>query len=366
MKIAIILAILFLLTGCNDYVEINDLGVVTGIVLDYKDDLYELTSQIIVNEKQSKIVVYTSTGKTIEEAIGKTSKLLNKQYYIAFIKILVITENIIKNDVNYYDYFLRESKSKMNFYVYYCESENAKKILDIYKNEDGSSLYVDKMMKFNEQLFSSSTPLEFIDLIYNKLEPGINPIYPTIAIKKNNDEEVLYLGNLVSFNSKKELLTFNENESIIYNLVTNNMKDSLMTIPCNDKLFTLNIENVKTKFKWKNNTFTISSDITSKINDYDCNYDIAEKSTLKKLANISKQHIKENIENLITLAKNKNNDFIGIGNYIFRRDKELRKKNIINAWDEYLKNINITIKTNVDITSTGELRKINEDNNGKN
>ena len=48
-----------MLCGCSDYIEINDLAILTGIAIDYKDELYDVTAQLIINEKDSKQTVET-------------------------------------------------------------------------------------------------------------------------------------------------------------------------------------------------------------------------------------------------------------------------------------------------------------------
>lgn len=44
MKKIILLFMLLLLTGCKDYTEINDLGIISGMIIDYKDNKYEITT----------------------------------------------------------------------------------------------------------------------------------------------------------------------------------------------------------------------------------------------------------------------------------------------------------------------------------
>ena len=55
MKKIIIILICLLLYGCYDYTEINDLVIITGIILDYQNDKYILTSQVIENENKTQI-----------------------------------------------------------------------------------------------------------------------------------------------------------------------------------------------------------------------------------------------------------------------------------------------------------------------
>lgn len=134
MKKIIILFILILsLTGCKDYVEINDLAILTGIVIDYKDNMYEVTAQLIVNDKDSNIEVFKTKSNSINEAIAELSKLSNKEIFISHLKVLIVTDTVIKENIDFKDYFLRSSKSKMNFYVYVINNEISEKVLNVYK-----------------------------------------------------------------------------------------------------------------------------------------------------------------------------------------------------------------------------------------
>ena len=62
----ILLLIILLMSGCYDYVEIDDLVIISGMVIDYKDNKYEISSQIIENEAKTKVKAYTTTCNTID------------------------------------------------------------------------------------------------------------------------------------------------------------------------------------------------------------------------------------------------------------------------------------------------------------
>ncbi len=355
-KIIIMLISIFLLSGCADYVEINDLAIISGIAIDYENDLYKLTAQLIENDKESKVVVLTTASSSIDEAMSEISKLSNKELFISHLKVLILSDRLIKENKDFYDYFLRSSKSKMNFYTYIASKDEISSIFKIYSDKNSSSIYLDKMMDFNQNIFSSSTPLKFIDMIYNKYEYGINNVYPTITIKKNNDEETLYLGNLVSFNSKLNKLTLSEKESIFYNIITNNSKKTTLDIPCDNKIFTIEVQDIKTKFNWNKNIFTIDTKSLGKLKEYNCDYNLNSKEATNKLNILTNDYIKSNINNLINKMKENKNDFIGIGNYIYKKDKNYFDFEN-NNWDDNLKNIKIKVKTNTKINSSGEIRK---------
>lgn len=89
-KIIIMLISIFLLSGCADYVEINDLAIISGIAIDYENDLYKLTAQLIENDKESKVVVLTTASSSIDEAMSEISKLSNKELFISHLKVLIL------------------------------------------------------------------------------------------------------------------------------------------------------------------------------------------------------------------------------------------------------------------------------------
>ena len=355
MKKIILLISILLLSGCADYIEINDLAIVTGLLIDYKDENYIITSQIIESNDESKIKVITTTGSTIEETLAKISQTSNKEVFISHLKTIILTENIIKNNIDIYDFFLRNAKSKMNFKIYIAEDEDAKKILKIYEDVDGSAIYIENILKYNSKLFSSSTPLVFTDLVYKKLEYGLEPIYPNVSVKENNEEEILYLKNLIAFNDNKEKIILNDIESISYNILTNNLEKTFMDIKCDNKKFSLTLEHVKTKYKWKNNIFNINTNLKAKINSYECNYDINEIKTIEKLNTLAEEQITKELNNVIKISQDNKVDFIGIGNHIYKYDKNYFDfKN--NNWNNKLPNINTKVNVDVKITSIGEIR----------
>ena len=51
-KIIISLIILFSLTGCYNYRELNDLAIVSGISIAKVDDKYELTVEVVNTKKE--------------------------------------------------------------------------------------------------------------------------------------------------------------------------------------------------------------------------------------------------------------------------------------------------------------------------
>lgn len=348
-KIILLITLILLLTSCNDYTEINDLAIASGMMIDYTNNTYEITMQLIINEKESTIKIYNVKSKSIEEALSKITKLSNKKIFISHLKTLILTTNVIENNADIYDFFLRNSKSKMNFYTYIINQNEKNKILNIYNKEENSSIYLEKIMEFNEKKVLDTTPLKFIDLIYYQKEPYINAVYPTLTVDKNNN---IVLDNLITYNNKNEMLKLNSEESIFYNIITNKSKNTSITIKCNndDNYYSLDIQNIKTKFKFKNNTLYIKNTSNAKITSYECKEKLNNIKSINNLNKITNKYITKNINNLIKLIKENNNDFIGIGSYIYKHNNKEFNKN-------YLDIIKIKVSSDIKINSEGEIRR---------
>lgn len=339
MKKILLLIILLLTTSCQDYVEINDFAIISGIILDYKDNQIDMTSELIINEEETKIKVFNTQGKTIDECLSKISTLSNKDIFISHLKALILTDNIIEKNINIYDYFLRSSKSKMNFKIYTIKPELKDKI---FKNDTTESIsqYIDKMITYNDKIYSSSNTLTFIDLMYKKLEPNLEPIYPTLDIQ----EDQIKLSNLSFY--VKDKITLTNKQAIYYNLLTNNIEKTILNLKCNENNYSLLTKEIKTEKNYNKNTkeFTYDINISASINNYECTQNIDKKEEIDKLNNLSSTQIKENIQELINIQNQNNYDFLGIKNYVQKHSKQ----NEIN---------NIKINVNTQINSIGEMRR---------
>ncbi len=342
MKKIILILILLLLTGCQDYTEINDFAIISGIILDYKENKLEMISELIINEEETKIKTFKTEGQTIDECLSKISEQSNKDIFISHLKTLILTENIIQNNINIYDYFLRSSKSKMNFNIYTINSKDKDKLFNIYENES-SSMYIEKIKEYNNKIYSSSTPLTFIDLVYKNQEPGLDPLYPQLTLSNNE----IFLSNLTFFTNKQ--INLSTKNTINYNMLINNIDKTILNLKCNENDYTLLTKDIKTEKNYdKNkNLFTFNITIKANVNNYKCDYNLNKEKTIKKLNKISSEQIKKDIEELIHIEIQNNYDFLGINNYI-----EKHHKTKVN-----LKDLKLKINVKTEITSIGEMRK---------
>ena len=110
MKKIILIIFMFIITGCFNYTEINDLKLVNGIYIDYKDNVYNLKFD---TDKTIEV-----TGDSITDAFRNFDESISKRAYYAHLKILILSSEIITNHFDeVIKYFLRNNEIRNNFYL---------------------------------------------------------------------------------------------------------------------------------------------------------------------------------------------------------------------------------------------------------
>ena len=293
MKKIIILIIILLLTGCNSYIELNDLGIIQIIGLEKIDNNYKLTTSIIekVDEDTNPIIsIYNIEGNTIPELFNKLSLSLNKKIYLSHLDTLIINDSIKTNELeNIINFFLNNNESRNDFLI--ITTNDISNIINNTKSEN-----ITDLVKLNEKENSQSIYTTMYDLInnyYNK-----KPIYLT-NIKY---QDKLFINGITIIEHNKHI-QIDEDKSIIINYLLNNINTYKINFRCdNNKFLYLNILSSNTNYL--NNKLLITNEIKVITNDCNLNKDKINKT----INNYLKDNLKEFTNKKLTI----NNTIRGI------------------------------------------------------
>ncbi len=319
-KIIVLIIILFSLTGCYDNIELSNISIINAIGIDYKDNKYVVTYEIISDDKDNKLS-YTITGESsnIIDAFTETNYRVAKEPYFAHLKLVIISENILNNNFKeVLDYLFYNNEIRDEFYLLVTD-DNPENILNNVNNlEPVASNYITNLLnteKYNNSIVSDDTfKIVMSKLLSNKEDIILNKI----TIKDNK----IALDNSYMFNNYEYITTLNKNESSLYNLL---MKSTTSTV--------ISIDN--------NNAFKINKskkdiDITKDEIIINLNLDI-------ELLNNSDINIKKYINNELLLFINKlqdnNCDILGFRDLYYKK----YNKDNYNLW----KYANVIINTNI-------------------
>jgi len=82
------------LSACFDYRGLEDQTIVSGIAVDWKDEAYTLTFEIVdvssVENGQFGSILLTTTGETFAEALADAVKKLQREMYLGALRVVLL------------------------------------------------------------------------------------------------------------------------------------------------------------------------------------------------------------------------------------------------------------------------------------
>lgn len=382
MKKIILIIILFTLTGCWNYKELNSLAIATGFAVDIVDNEYEVTVLISNAQKESSsdskgsasAAVYKGKGKTIFEAIKDASLSISKEIYVGHIEVLVLSEEIAKTKtLEVIDFFFRYPYTRNQFLLVIAENTKAGDTFEITTPlETYPSQNISKNLEITDKLQGYVYTVTFNDFVKMIIEEGINPTLPTISIegsveegnkedniKQNKPNTYLKLGtmaifkgsNLVGIGTKDQTKGINFiNDQITTTLITSQYENSNIVVEINDSSTKVEVDLNKEipKFKIKIDTIGTITEVTNKVK-------IEEPELIDKIKKLSEEEIKRICNDGINYAKEMKTDVFGFGNMIYKKDNDFWKKIKENWNDEMFQKVEVELEINLDLKTKGSI-----------
>lgn len=276
-KISILLiVILIITTGCLNYTELNDIGIIDTIGITKNNDNFLININMLTpttaNLEENK--TYKVEAKTINEAFDKLYLLTYKDINLSHLELLVLSNKLDKKDYDKINkFFLNRNDSRNTFNVVILNNYNEDSIFKYDSKE------INSLIKTNSKEDGIVMPKEFIDMAQDILDLEISYI-PTIKV--NDSIEILGYSSIYKEN---KLLTLRE--SISYNFLTNKIAK------CNlvDENLNLKVDKSFTTYKINDNKIKIV--IHSTITDYKDEKDIVNVYN-KTIKNYLKEYLDNN------------------------------------------------------------------------
>lgn len=355
-KIILLIIILFGLTGCYDYLELNDLAIVSGIIIDYQNDLYDVTFEILSDQKKGKdesttnAYTLSAKGTSLAEAFSNIAKQTSKMPYYFHLKTLVLSKSASSKKIKeVIDFLLRSPKIKNEFYVVISKDDNAKEIFtNTNKEIPVVSDYIANMLEINQKTKNISTNFSFEEIIENFINQKRDAAITAIKLSDKN----ISIEGLAVFNDYKLKNFLTPEESYAYNILTKNVKNAIYNFTCKDKgKITLSIYESSPSLKINDkNELDISLELGASILEYDCKENLGNPETYKKFNETYAKEINKSIENFYELIQKNQTDILGIDNLYYIKNR--KKKN----WYD----LNYNIKTKLKINTIGLLFEVNK------
>ena len=346
MKKIILIFIIFLMTGCYDYSEINDLAIVSAIGIDY-DKEFNLTFEIL-NDKSSenpqnpKGYTINGNGPTLAQAFNNITLKISKVPYYYHIKAIIVDEETAKNHMQeFVDYFVRAFDIRNEFYLTVCVECKSSDIINS-SNEDTPVIAdsLSMLIQTSNYNYNAAYSKPFEDVMEKMVNDKTDAITSAISLKNNK----ISIAGLAVFHDYKYTYLLESKDSTFLNLLLEEKSNALLTKYYNGKPFSINIDFSKIKYQINDKNINIRIVCEGSVKENVPNLNLKDEDVYKKLIKEFKKLLLENLNNTLNLLKKENLDILGLQDLYYKKTKKVV--------DVY-RDINITFDIDMRINKKG-------------
>ncbi|OIU71688.1 Ger(x)C family spore germination protein [Rossellomorea aquimaris] len=392
MKILKVIIILLLcsslVTGCWNRRELNELVIALAIGLDKTEKGYQFTVQVInptVSSEATKKGAVGSTVRTLSaegEALfdtwRKLTKLTPRKTYFGHIQVLVLQEELVKEDISkFLDPLIRDHEYRTDFYVVVAKDGDSAK--DIVKTltflEPIPALSLKTMLESSNENLGSATAYEFDEVLEDLKTDGKELVISGVKVmgdaeagsqvpntETSDPKTYLELDNSAVFKGGKIAGWFNEQQSKGYNYSQGNIKSTSEMVSCPmNKEEKLTVEIIRSSAKMNAKLIdgvpkiTIEVEAEGNLVDVECELDPSDMKVLKKVEKNLSKHIKSDITEAIRVSQEEfKSDTLGFGSVLHRKEPSYWRKHK-NEWEDLFPAIQYDISVSAKVRNTGSL-----------
>ncbi|UZD49276.1 Ger(x)C family spore germination protein [Peribacillus frigoritolerans] len=380
-----IAAFCLLISGCSNYRELNELGVIIAMGVDQNDDPkqpYRVTYQVINPSGLSQtnttggqglaVINYTITGKTLLEALGKSASVIPRENNTTHLSLIIIGEKLARNDLDLiFDGLDRGKYSRVSIPIFIARGKTAKDVLGVIEPlEVTPGKNIISTTQNNQKLYGSSSEVLAYEIIASLLSEGKDVSLPGISIS-NASQKGKQTGNLETTNPttikvkglaifrKGKLMRWLDGETArAAQFVTSKVKNTPVVLPCEKGNVTINTIGVKSKMLTEihHEKPVIHTDINvmGELLETSCELNLSDPRVLKKFEKKMENELKKQIKRTISITQKEKSDIFGFGDALSRTNPVFWRQNK-KKWDNLYSDAQISLKIHVEIINSGLL-----------
>ena len=362
----------FLLSGCWNYISLDQMALVTGIAIDNNKEIngYHLTFEIIDIAKSSKengikTTYVESDGKTLFDAIRNAKKRVTDKLYFSNAQIVILNKDIAKEEGVYgiINWFLRDAETRETLNLIISKEQSAKDII-MKKGVDNviNSYEIKEIINEDNEITSSTINAEMYQ-IYNILNNHTKSLsLPVVHCVINAGQQAVESNGIATFDGDKLMGFLSPEETKYFLFITGKSKGGILTVNTTNKKadnISLEISQVKTtkSFTYKDNLhFTISIKLEVFLAEDNSQKDNLTEKQINVVAASAAEKIKGEATKLIRKVQNQYDaDIFGFDEYISQTDHQLWSA-ISKNWNLIFKSMSFDIKPSVSIVNTAYMK----------
>jgi spore germination protein KC len=382
-KIYIMLLSMMLLSGCSNYSELNELGLIIAMGIDHSQEIdngYRVTFQVINPSQLSTtgtstgipVINYVVDAKTIYEAFRMSSIIIPRENNVTHLSLLVISEEVARDGLDLvFDVFERGENVRTNISAFIARGSTAEDMLGVIEPlESKPTKSIISTSENNQKLYGTAKIMPIYEIISSLSSEGTNLLMTGIKLNKdlissnqsinlqNIEPSVVEISGLAIFNKDKLVTWYDREMARTAQLILSEVESTSFPVSCDEnKQITFMTKGSKSTIKTvlkPNPTIQVNVTLNSEIGETSCNLDISKTKVLKKLESDLEKEIISQIKQTIQIAQDAGSDVFGFGNKLSRENPEYWKKHK-KEWNKIFKNADVDVNVNTTISNSGLL-----------
>jgi spore germination protein KC len=370
------------LSGCWDHREIAEITVVVGMAVDKDDDDKFILTIEGINAKElsdktasgfAPSVVFSLKGDTLAELSQKMNIGIAKHLIFSHMKVLVISESVLKEGVlDFIDFLERNREIRDDFNIVTARNVKAADVLKVtYLVQKSSSLKLHTQLNSFVESWGGDPDIRLNDFIQAYTSAGRRGVMAALTIegdpqkggsvdnmKKGAPDAMVVVDSLAILKKDKlqDFLPLKDARNYLW--IINKLDKTVETVACSkDKFLGVRIFNTVTKSKARlvkgRAMINLKVRAEAYLDSSQCRDDLTQINTFKKFGKLTEKQIKKNLEATIKLLQQEyESDIFGFGEILYRQDYNNFKR-IEKQWDEYFKDAIVNVDVNVKIRRSG-------------
>ncbi|WP_261131163.1 Ger(x)C family spore germination protein [Bacillus sp. Marseille-Q3570] len=379
LQFSLLLILLPLLTGCWNSRQLTDLALVMAMGFDRTEEgRYKISFQIAVpssssskfsgnSDKSPPVVVFTSTGDTVFEALRRAAKSVPRRMFFSHTSNIIVSEEIARQGLSdMLDLIDRDPEFRTQIHILIARESSAEELLrQLTPLEEIPARKISGSLENTESLIGTGLAMtvdEMIEtLIIKNKQPiitGIKSDKQPIVTQERAGEPNLIIDGLAIFkedrlqewvddkDARGILLALGKIKSTIVNLSCKGEEDKIAieVIRSNTSL-TVNMEQEIPKLK-------VNLGLEGNIAEVNCPLAIESSKVVHQLEKKTEKELTNEVMKSIHSAQELKLDIFGFGEGLHRKNPEVWKK-VKHDWNNLFSEAEVDVSTDFQIRRAG-------------
>jgi spore germination protein KC len=373
----LLIAALFLLTGCWDYRGLNQMTIVAGLAVDESETnpgWYTLTFEIVDTDTPSeqgqvgsrKLV---TEGATIFEAIHNSNKQLNREMYFGNMDVLIISQGLAaaQGIDAVMDAFLRDTTTREDLMVLISKEKTAGELIEPKEGDNMILAYkISEGLRQNYGTVNSTNTTPFY-AIYDTLAMGQeNLALPAMGFL-DTEKSLLRTDGMAVFKGDKLITFLTDDNTPPYMFAMGELQDGTLVFDAADlaggeeALVTVSILQSKPtrKFSFDGETLEIHLHIEALSRAVEVSPLLRSLHTndMRKLEEVANRTLSEEIARIIgSLQSGSGADIFRFGASLYKQDPAIWAQ-VGGDWEAWFRSAKIGVSCDMVINDTGLVKE---------